>query len=144
MSSVGRVCGSILAKDVMLSVSLTSRGRILMVGFLDWMVGSARRVCIQAWPLVSLRTARMRVVRFRARSCRAVSRPRPALAPVITADWPSRLMSEGRGVTLGWKNGMLEGYLWWIEGIACWKGVCGGFDILVKHGFEHGFVERFI
>ena len=50
----------------------------------------------------------MSVDRLRARSWRAVSRPRPALEPVITADLPWRLMFEGRGVTLGWKSGMLE------------------------------------
>lgn len=46
--------------------------------------------------------------RLRVRSWRAVSRPRPALEPVTTADLPRRSMFEGKGVTFGWKSGMLE------------------------------------
>lgn len=71
---------------------------------------------MQVSPLDSLRTARMRVDRFRVRSWRAVSRPRPALAPVMTADLPVRSMPAGKGVTLGWRSGMLERELWcgWV------------------------------
>lgn len=86
-----------------------------MVGLLELTSRSARRASMQALPLDSLRTARTIVERFRVRSWRAVSRPRPALAPVITADLPWRSMPEGNGVTLGWKNGILEErVVWWI------------------------------
>ncbi len=108
MSRMGKACCRVAVNARMLVLLLTSRGRTLMVGFLDLMAGSWRRDCLQAWPLDSLRTARMRVERLRVRSWRAVSRPRPALEPVITADLPWRLMSDGKGFTLGWKSGMLE------------------------------------